>query len=117
MRRWDVATVLAGPCGQSIVAPSREGGIAVRINANPIHPWMTHVLRDLWQKSEGLVSSLFDLDSAFILNHSFGSGAHLSQFEWRELWVRISRIQRHPKAGQLGSSPSWEVSGNTIPIL
>lgn len=56
----NVAIIGAGPYGLSIAAHLRERGIEFRIFGSPLRAWRSQMPKDMFLKSEGFASNLYD---------------------------------------------------------
>jgi cation diffusion facilitator CzcD-associated flavoprotein CzcO len=63
----NVAIIGAGPYGLSIAAHLRPRGIEFRIFGSPMQSWRTRMPADMFLKSEGFASSLYDPAGRFTL--------------------------------------------------
>jgi lysine/ornithine N-monooxygenase len=63
----DLAIVGAGPYGLAIAAHLRAQRIAFRIFGRPLHSWRAQMPKDMFLKSEGFASDLYDPEGEFTL--------------------------------------------------
>jgi len=63
----NVAIIGAGPYGLSIAAHLRECGIEFRIFGSPLRAWRSQMPKDMFLKSEGFASNLYDPQGQFTL--------------------------------------------------
>jgi len=63
----NVAIIGAGPYGLSIAAHLREHGIEFRIFGSALHSWRSQMPKDMFLKSEGFASNLYDPHGQFTL--------------------------------------------------
>jgi thioredoxin reductase len=63
----NVAIIGAGPYGLSIAAHLRERGIEFRIFGSPLRAWRSQMPKDMFLKSEGFASNLYDPQGQFTL--------------------------------------------------
>jgi thioredoxin reductase len=63
----NVVIIGAGPYGLSIAAHLRERGIEFRIFGSPLRSWRAQMPKDMFLKSEGFASNLYDPHGAFTL--------------------------------------------------
>ena len=63
----NVAIIGAGPYGLSIAAHLRERGIEFRIFGSPLRAWRSQMPKDMFLKSEGFASNLYDPQGEFTL--------------------------------------------------
>jgi thioredoxin reductase len=63
----NVAIIGAGPYGLSIAAHLRERGIDFRIFGSPLRAWRSQMPKDMFLKSEGFASNLYDPQGQFTL--------------------------------------------------